>query len=105
MKKFLNENWYKLMIGSSLLMTSFGFMVNSISPAIADNSKNLGLNTNYKLVPTNPDGSINVRFSPTETMQIDLRKVGGVPISTWGKTDKGGNAVKGIYVREMPTLD
>lgn len=30
MKRFVSENQYKLMIGSSLLMISFGFMVNSI---------------------------------------------------------------------------
>ena len=36
MKKFISTNWYKLMIGCSLLMASFGFMVNSLSPAIAN---------------------------------------------------------------------
>ena len=35
MKKFVSENWYKLMIGSSFLMVSFGFMVYSVSPAKA----------------------------------------------------------------------
>ena len=39
MKKFVSENWYKLMIGSSLLMASFGFMVHSVSPAIANDIK------------------------------------------------------------------
>lgn len=104
MKKIIKENWYKLMIGSSMLMASFGLMVHSISPAFGDNT-NKRWGSNYKLIPTNPDGSINVKFSPTETMQIDLRKVGGVPIATWGKTDKGGNAVKGIWVKEMTTVD
>ena len=48
MKKFVSENWYKLMIGSSLLMASFGFMVHSISPSFASsNIKNNG----YKLTP------------------------------------------------------
>ena len=36
MKKFVSENWYKLMIGSSMLMASFGFMVHSVSPAYAE---------------------------------------------------------------------
>jgi hypothetical protein len=36
MKKFVSENWYKLMIGSSLLIVSFGFMVHSLSTAMAD---------------------------------------------------------------------
>jgi hypothetical protein len=39
MKKFISENWYKLMIGSSLLMASFGFMVHSVSPAMANDKK------------------------------------------------------------------
>jgi hypothetical protein len=38
MKKFVSENWYKLMIGSSMLMGSFGFMVHSVSPAYAEES-------------------------------------------------------------------
>ncbi len=64
MKKFITENWYKLMIGSSLLMASFGFMVRSISPALAETSKNMQYtNSNYKLIPTNSDGSINVKLS------------------------------------------
>jgi hypothetical protein len=36
MKTFVSENWYKLMIGSSMLMASFGFMVHSVSPAYAE---------------------------------------------------------------------
>lgn len=64
MKKFVSENWYKMMICSSLLMASFGFMVHSISPVMADNSKDkMNFNSNYRLVPTNADGSINVKLS------------------------------------------
>ena len=86
MKKFVSENWYKLMIGSSLLMASFGFMVHSVSPAMADdNSQKLNVNSNYKLVPTNADGSINVKLSdeqmkklsPTGIQQVDIVAVGG----------------------------
>ena len=51
MKKFVSENWYKLMIGSSLLMASFGFMVYSVSPAMADNGREkMNANSNYKMV-------------------------------------------------------
>ena len=71
MKKFVTENWYKLMIGSSLLMASFGFMVHSISPAMADNnSQKFNVNSNYKLVPTNADGSINVKLSDEQINNI-----------------------------------
>ena len=71
MKKFVSENWYKLMIGSSLLMASFGFMVHSVSPAMADDkSQKLNVNSNYKLVPTNADGSINVKLSDEQLDKI-----------------------------------
>jgi predicted DNA binding CopG/RHH family protein len=71
MKKFVSENWYKLMIGSSLLMASFGFMVHSVSPAMADNNnQKFNVNSNYKLVPTNADGSINVKLSDEQLDKI-----------------------------------
>ncbi len=43
MKKFVVENWYKLMIGTSLLMASFGFMVYSVSPIRAETNSNLSI--------------------------------------------------------------
>ena len=46
MKKFVSENWYKLMIGSSMLMGSFGFMMYSISPASATELKIDKMSTN-----------------------------------------------------------
>ena len=71
MKKFVSENWYKLMIGSSLLMASFGFMVHSVSPAMADDrNQKLNLNSNYRFVPTNADGSINVKLSDEQLNKI-----------------------------------
>jgi hypothetical protein len=101
MKKFISENWYKLMIGSSILMASFGFMVHSVSPAMADsNNQKLNVNSNYKLVPTNADGSINVKLSneqldkiipknadgsinvkmaPNAIMDINLKKIANLP--------------------------
>ncbi len=71
MRKFVSENWYKLMIGSSLLMASFGFMVHSITPALAgNNNEMLNLNTKYKMVPTNTDGTINVKLSNEQLDRI-----------------------------------
>jgi hypothetical protein len=71
MKKFVSENWYKMMIGSSLLMASFGFMVHSIAPAMADdNNQKLNVNSNYKYVPTNADGTINVKLSDEQLDKI-----------------------------------
>ena len=78
MKKFVSENWYKLMIGSSLLMASFGFMMHSVSPAMADdNNQKYNLNTNYKLVPTNADGSINVKLSDEQLDKIIPKNADG----------------------------
>ena len=74
MKKFVSENWYKLMIGSSLLMASFGFMVHSVSPAMADD---FNVNSNYKMVPTNADGSINVKLSDEQLNKIIPKNADG----------------------------
>jgi len=78
MKKFVSENWYKLMIGSSLLMASFGFMVHSVSPAMADDkNQKLNVNSNYRLVPTNADGSINVKLSDEQLNKIIPKNADG----------------------------
>ena len=74
MKKFVSENWYKMMIGSSLLMASFGFMVYSVSPALADD---FNVNSNYKMVPTNADGSINVKLSDEQLNKIIPKNADG----------------------------
>ncbi len=39
MKNFVKENWYKLMIGSSMMMASFGFMIYAVSPAYSNSEK------------------------------------------------------------------
>ena len=38
MQTFLKDNWYKLMVGSSIMMASFGFMNYAISPAYSNNN-------------------------------------------------------------------
>ena len=114
MKKFVSENWFKFMIGSSLLMASFGFMVHSITPAMAYNGKDkFNINSNYKLVPTNIDGSINVKLSdeqldkiipknadgsinvkmaPNAIMDVNLSTIGGTKAS-WIMTYDGNAAL------------
>ena len=51
MKNFVKENWYKLMVGSSMLMASFGFMIYAISPAYSNSNseKTEIINTNAPL--------------------------------------------------------
>ena len=51
MKTFVKENWYKMMVGSSMLMASFGFMIYAISPAYSNSNseKTEIINTNAPL--------------------------------------------------------
>jgi hypothetical protein len=47
MKTFLKENWYKLMIGFSMVTFSLSALIYSISPAMAnDNEHNIQFNSN-----------------------------------------------------------
>ena len=117
MKKFISENWYKLMIGSSLLMASFGFMVHSVSPAMADdNNQKFNLNSNYKLVPTNADGSINVKLSDEQLDKIIPKNEDGsinVKNAPGSSMDINLNSIRGrtaimnndlLYVMTSPAI-
>ncbi len=76
MKNFVKENWYKLMIGSSMMMISFGFMIYAISPAYSNSDKEKTtlkeLPNNQKViqVPVNADGSVNVKLSEEQIEEI-----------------------------------
>jgi len=101
MKKFVSENWYKMMIGSSLLMTSFGFMVHSVSPAMADD---FNVNSNYKMVPTNADGSINVKLSDEQLSKIIPKNADGsinVKIAPNTLMDVNLTQIKGLSVASI----
>ena len=39
MKSFLSNNWYKLMVASSLFIFSLGFFIYAVSPAYANTEK------------------------------------------------------------------
>jgi hypothetical protein len=54
MKTFVKENWYKLMVGTSMMMASFGFMIYAVSPAYS-NSDN-----NTSSLPITPQGTNGV---------------------------------------------
>ncbi len=78
MKNFVKENWYKLMIGSSLFIFSVGFFINSVSPVYSSNTdknnnslKVLPNNQKVIQVPVNADGSVNVKLS--EEQMKDLK--------------------------------
>ncbi len=77
MKNFVKENWYKLMIGSSLFIFSVGFFINSVSPVYSSNTdkNNNSLKVfpnNQKViqVPVNEDGSVNVKLSEEQMKEI-----------------------------------
>ena len=77
MKNFVKENWYKLMIGSSLFILSVGFFVNSVSPVYSINAdknnnslKVLPNNQKVIQVPVNEDGSVNVKLSEEQLNSI-----------------------------------
>ena len=107
MKKFVFENWYRLMIGSSLLMASFGFMVHSVSPAMADdNNQNFSLNSNYRLIPTNNDGSINVKLSDEQLNKIIPKNADGsinVKMAPNTVIDVNLSQIRGGYAAFMKT--
>jgi len=105
MKKFLSENWYKLMIGSSMVMASFGFMVYSISPAMAsdnrlsDGTVSVRLSDEQldKIIPKNEDGSVNVSITQeqldelTAIQDVNIEKIRGYDVSiTRYSTTYGG---------------
>lgn len=117
MKKFITENWYKLMIGSSLMMASFGFMMHSVSPARAyaynsqgnqdssccriltnpDGSINVKLSEEQlnKIIPKNEDGSINVKLSdkPVKVLATPVGVTQVVIVDGWSQ-----NSARGAYV-------
>ena len=55
MKNFVKENWYKLMVSSSLFIFSVGFFINSVSPVYSSNTDKINnslkvLSNNQKLI-------------------------------------------------------
>ena len=62
MKTFVKENWYKLMVGSSMLMVSFGFMMYAISPAYSNSElEKSEMNNEVKL--NSPVGANGANYS------------------------------------------
>ncbi len=77
MKNFVKENWYKLMIGSSLFIFSVGFFINSVSPVYSINTDKTNnslkvLPNNQKViqVPVNEDGSVSVKLSEEQMKEL-----------------------------------
>ena len=115
MKNFVKENWYKLMIGSSLFIFSVGFFINSVSPVYSSNTDKTNnslkvLPNNQKViqVPVNEDGSVNVKFSEEQLKELKSKTSGlghgdvvgcGSGIYQW---QKASDWVKGNFVLVGP---
>ena len=69
--KFLKENWFKLMTGTSMLVFSFAFLMYAVSPSYANYTKEeTPSKSDYALVPLNKDGSINIKISQERLNEI-----------------------------------
>jgi len=82
--KFLKENWFKLMTGTSMLVFSFAFLMYAVSPSYANYTKEeTPSKSDYALVPVNKDGSINIKISEeqmskmTGTQDVNIAKLSG----------------------------
>ena len=82
--KFLKENWFKLMTGTSMLVFSFAFLMYAVSPSYANYTKEeTPSKSDYALVPLNKDGSINIKISEeqmsemTATQDINIAEIRG----------------------------
>ena len=75
MKNFVKENWYKLMVGSSMLMASFGFMIYAISPVYSNSDKEKTEIKNTG-IPNSSNGVIvgnNAYFVDKDLLPNDLK--------------------------------
>ena len=90
MKTFVKENWYKLMVGSSMLMASFGFMIYVISPAYSINNDNkVEIQTPQSLsAPVGTNGVVIGEY---------VHFVDGGYIYTWKKSALGNSDPNGAY--------
>lgn len=58
----MKENWYKLMVGSSMMMASFGFMIYAVSPVYSNSElEKSEMNNEVKL--NSPVGANGVKYS------------------------------------------
>ena len=82
--KFLKENWFKLMTGTSMLVFSFAFLMYAVSPSYANYTKEeMPSKSDYALVPLNKDGSINIKLSEEQLNEIKPAEYQNVILSAW----------------------
>ena len=97
--KFLKENWFKLMTGTSMLVFSFAFLLYAVSPSYANYTKEeTPSKSDYALVPVNKDGSINIKISeeqlneikPPAVQSVNIQQIRGVTAGAFEKWVSGG---------------
>jgi len=64
MKNFILNNWFQLMLGSSLMMGSGGFLIH------ASASANAAPEGSKESLPKNEDGTITVRLAPDQLNEL-----------------------------------
>jgi hypothetical protein len=96
MKNFVKENWYNLMVGSSLFIFSVGFFINSVSPAYSSNTDKTNnslkvLPNNQKVIqiPVNEDGSVNVKLSEEQMKELKSKPMDRIGDSYYIGTGNG----------------
>ena len=98
--KFLKENWFKLMTGTSMLVFSFAFLTYAVSPSYANYTKQeTPSNNDYALVPLNKDGSINIKISEEQLNEIKPPAVQSVNITQLQGYSFGSSFVTPIPVK------
>ena len=101
--KFLKENWFKLMTGTSMLVFSFAFLMYAVSPSYANYTKEeTPSKSDYALVPLNKDGSISIKISEEQLNEIKPPAIQNINISAIDGlgvrySEESGLASIGVY--------
>jgi hypothetical protein len=66
MNKFVLNNWFQLMLGSSLMMGSGGFLIHASATA------NAAPEGPKESLPKNQDGTITVRLAPDQLNELQI---------------------------------
>jgi hypothetical protein len=116
MKEFLSTSWYKIMMGTSVLITSTALLIYSVSSAVAKDP--VRYNPTYispqsnapvfvrlsddqidKIIPKNEDGSINIRLSEVQmkalsaqdVQKVDIQQIRGVMVGVIGSSENSND--------------
>ena len=71
------------MLGSSMLMASFGFMMHAINPSFASTKKDKTNINKSVLIPVNNDGSVSIKLNEEQLNKLKPVPIQKVVISGW----------------------